>query len=175
MKISERILESTAQVRDQAAAYVNQTMQGARDGVQRAAVRLESAGTPVDVLTNAARRMNDLSHSYFERLLEQNTATMKAALNGSAQRLRQLAAARDVSGAYRDQVDALRGTRERVARDAKATWEIVTDTGREMSELAIETYAQLRGAPRRKAAGASRRTRARRTVKKAKRATRAAA
>jgi phasin family protein len=143
MNLSERFFEATAQVRDQANAYAERALGAARESVVRAAQQVEKVESPIDVVAKAGLKLNTLSHNYFERMLEQNVDTIKGAMTDGARRLHLVAKAEDFADLYRDQVKYNAVTSDRLMRDAKATWDIVADAGREVSELALNTYAQL--------------------------------
>jgi phasin family protein len=143
MNMTERLFEATADVREQANAYAERAVEVAREGVVRAAKQVEMVESPIDVVAKAGLKLNDLSHSYFERMLEQNIDTVKGAMNDGVRRLRLVAKADTLADLYKDQAKYNAVTTDRVVRDAKATWEIVATAGREVSELALNTYALL--------------------------------
>ncbi len=155
MNISERIFEATAEVREQANAYAERAVEAAREGVVRAAEQVEKVESPIDVVAKASLKLNNLSHEYVGALLEQNIDTLKGAVNDGVRRLHLVAKANDVRELYASQVQYNSVTSDRIVRDAKATWGIVAKAGREVSELAITTYAQLmREAPAKRRASA---------------------
>ncbi|MGH8284958.1 MAG: phasin family protein [Steroidobacteraceae bacterium] len=143
MTISERILEATAGVRDQATAYAGRAVDAARNGAQRAAAGFEAVEAPVDTLADAGRQLNALSYQYAGRMLDQGVQTVHGFIEDGAQRLRHAAKAGDVRSLYRAQLEQLPASRDRIVKDALATWEIVAETGRELQSLALTTYARL--------------------------------
>lgn len=169
MSISERLFEVTAGMREQANAYVakatamaEQAADTARDSVAEAARKVEQVNTPVETLAAAGYKFNSLSHQAAERLLEQQFSFVKGFVDEGAERLRMLAKAADLQSAMNQQMAYFDATRERLTRDARGTYAILSDAGREARELATSTYSQLMSQPSRrkpaaaKAAAASR-------------------
>lgn len=138
MTIPERIL-------DQATAYAGRAVDAARNGAQRAAAGFEAVETPVDTLADAGRQLNALSYQYAGRMLDQGVQTVHGFIEDGAQRLRRAAKADDVRSLYQAQLEQLPASRDRIVKDALATWEIVAGTGRELQSLALTTYARLVG------------------------------
>jgi phasin family protein len=143
MTLTERFFEATAEVRDQAGAYAERAVDAARDSVNLAAQKVGMVETPIDTLAKASLQLNSLTHRYFERMIEQNVDTLKGAIDDGARRLRLISKANDVVGLYNSQAKFTQVSVDRLKRDAKATWAIVTDAGRDVSELAVTSYAQL--------------------------------
>ncbi len=143
MNLTERFFEATADVRDRAGTYVERAVEVAREGVNKAAAQVARVESPIDVVATAGLKLNSLSHEYAERMLEQNVETFKGALNDGVRRLRMVADASSVGAMYAEQVKLNAVTADRITRDAKATWNIVSEAGRKVSELALSTYAQL--------------------------------
>jgi phasin family protein len=162
MKLTELLFEVTADVRDQANAYAERAVEAAREGVTMAATQVEKVESPIDVVAKAGLQLNTMSHEYVERMLEQNVDTLKGALNDGVRRLHLIANAGSFGELYARQVKFNAVSGDRMTRDAKATWEIVTDAGRKVSDLALTTYAQL---VRETPVKARRTTRAKKTVK----------
>lgn len=165
MRISERILEATAGARDQAAVFAARAFEAARAGAERTADRVESAETPVATLADAGRKLNTLAYEYTGRMLDQSVHNLNAFIGAGADRLRLAAKAADVQSLYREQLETLPASRERIVENARATWAIVADTGRELQELALTTYARL---VRNETPRAAKAKPARKTAKKAK-------
>lgn len=138
MTISERIL-------DQATAYAGRAVDAARIGAQRAAASFEAVETPVETLADAGRQLNALSYQYAGRMLDQGVQTVHGFIEDGAQRLRRAAKADDVRSLYQAQLEQLPASRDRIVKDALATWEIVAGTGRGLQSLALTTYARLVG------------------------------
>jgi hypothetical protein len=172
MRISERILEATAGARDQAAVLAARAFEAARTGAERTADRVASAEGRVATLADAGRKLNTLAYEYTGRMIDQSVSNLKDFIDANAERLRLAAKATDVQSLYRDQLETLPFSRDRIIGNARATWDIVADTGRELQELALTTYAQLVRNEQPKAAPKAKRARktatARKTAKKGK-------
>ncbi len=175
MNLQERLFEMTANVRDQAGAYAARATHAARDSADRAADKVLAARTPVERLADASLRLNKLSAHCVEQLVSQQAATAQELLADGAQRLRVLAKARSLRDAWSDQVELFDTTRARTTQNLQRTLAIVSDAGRNVSELAVETYADLLRAPAKPKKPAARKASAAKARKPARAAKRKAA
>ncbi len=141
MKLTERFIEMTSDVRDQASAYVERTAATARDTVKMAAERVESAAAPIENLSAAATRLNTLAYQYTGDLLAHQANVLTGALHDGAERLRLLNKADSLQHAYQAQIKYFDITRDRLARDARTTLRIVGGAGAAVRSLAKDTYA----------------------------------
>jgi hypothetical protein len=161
MNLQERLFEVTAQARDQADAYARQAAAATRQRIDRTADQVEAIQTPVSQLVEAGLKLNQMSASYVERFVRQQSDVAHALLKGGARQLRTLADARSARDAWQHQAAALDGARDRATAALRDTWTLATEAGREVATLAETTYATLRApAPRpakaRKAAASAR-------------------
>ena len=150
MTISDRLVEMTAAVRARADAYaataramVARAADSARDGVASAASKIDAVKTPVETLEAAGHQLNALAHSTAERMLGQTVSVIQGLVSESAVRLRLLAKAANLRSAANQQVAYFDVTRERIARDLRGSYAVVTDASRNAKELAVRTYATL--------------------------------
>lgn len=163
MTIAERILENRPRAAGQLLALAGRAAAAARRRAARAAAAADAAREPLATLAGALRELNGLSARYAGRMLEQNASTAQAALADGARRLRQLARAPDLVSAWQEQQQSLPALRNRLVTELQATMSIVADGGRELADLARDTYGQL--APPAKPA-AKRRAEARRAPRR---------
>jgi hypothetical protein len=173
MRISERLFEATAGARDQAAVFAARAFEAARVGAERTAARVESAETPVTTLADAGRKLNTLAYEYTGRMIDQSVHNLKDFIEANVERLRLAAKATDVQSLYREQLETLPTSRDRMISNVRATWGIVADTGRELQELAVTTYGRL-ARNEKPATVATKAKRARKTARSAKARTRRA-
>lgn len=143
MTIAERILASRPRVAGQLLALAAQATGSARRGASRAADTAEAVRAPLAALGQALQDLNALSARYAGRMLEQNAAASQAALADAARRLRQLARSPDLVSAWQQQQQSLPALRDRFGTDLRATLNIVAEGGRELADLALETYEWL--------------------------------
>lgn len=165
MTIQARLIEMTAGVRHHAGAYVARATHAARDGVDRAADSVLAAKTPVERLADAGLRLNKLSAQYVEQIVNHQATAAQDLLADGAQRLRVLAKARSLRDAWSDQVELFDVTRARTTRSLQHALEIVSDAGRNVSEL-LRAPVKVRKPAVRKAAA---RKSARKPTRSAKR------
>lgn len=151
MNLQERLLEVTAQARDQADSYVRQAADATRQQIERTADQVEAIQTPVSQLVDAGLKLNQISASYVERFVRQQNGLAKALLTGSARQLRSLCEARTPQQAWQTQAKALDGARDRAAAALRDTWTLASEAGREVADLAGTTYSTLRTPTRRPA------------------------
>jgi phasin family protein len=143
MSLSDRISASTLETLGQASALAARAAEFARAGADRAAGQVAAAQAPVEVLTEASLKLNTLSHQYLSRLLARQGAMLKGTLAEGEQRLQRLAAAGSLQQAIAAQAEDLDQIRSKVAHNARETWQIVAEAGREVAALATTTYARL--------------------------------
>jgi phasin family protein len=149
MSLSERVIESTVDVREQAAAYAARAAEFARAGADRAATQVAAARGPVDLLTEASLKLNTLYHQYMSRLLARQGAMLKGTLVEGEKRLQRLARATSLQQAVVGQVEDMNQIPARIADNVRETWQIVAEAGREVAQLASYTYGELtQAAPR---------------------------
>ena len=141
MKLTERLVEMTSDVREQASTYVERTAATARNTVQVAAERVESAAVPIENLSAAASRLNTLAYQYTGDLLAHQANVLTGALHDGAVRLRLLNKADSLQHAYQAQIKYFDVTRDRLARDARTALQIVGGAGAAVRTLAKDTYA----------------------------------
>jgi hypothetical protein len=172
MNLTERFFEMTADVREQAAAYAARSAEMARSTVDNAAERVEAVATPIENLTTAATRFNKLAYDYANSLISHQANVVTGALQDGAERLRMLNKAGSLQQAYKAQLKYFDVTRDRMTRDAKTAWQLLTQTGAEIQTLANTTWTQLRTQPQSARRSAAR---VRKTVHKTARRARKAA
>jgi hypothetical protein len=144
MNLQERLFEVTAQARDQADAYARQAAAATRQRIDRTADQVEAIQTPVTRLVDAGLKLNQISATYVERFVRQQSDVAQALLKGSAHQLRSLAEARSPRQAWQTQTAALDGARDRATAVLRDTWTLAKEAGREVATLAETTYATLR-------------------------------
>jgi Phasin protein len=167
MNIVEQLSGAAAKVRQNVHTYRQTAADRARQGVSQAAKAIAGARTPIDALVSAAQRLNDLTHDAVAQLMRQNAGTIDGLIDGSVERLNQLAQAQDLKSFIRKQAARNPALRARVSRDLEALWSLGAQTGREVGTLASETYAELLyGVPTRSRPAGNRKPTRRSTRKK---------
>jgi phasin family protein len=143
MSLTERLVETTAEVRDQATIYAERAAEAARATADLAASRVAAARAPIDVLTEASLKLNSLSHEHIARLVRRQAAMLKAAVGEGEQRLQRLARAASLPQALAGQAEDLTDIPRRIADNMRQTWAILADAGRDVSQLAGTTLGEL--------------------------------
>ncbi len=143
MNLSDRVFESTGDVREQAGAYVARAAVLTRAGAAAAAGQMAAARAPVDLLTEASQKLNTLTYECLSKLLARQGTMLKGTLLEGERRLQRLAGATSLQQGLAAQVEDLGRIPDSVARNVRETWGILADTGREVSRLATTTYAGL--------------------------------
>jgi phasin family protein len=178
MTLQERLLEMSAQAREQADAYARRATRATRGSIDRAADQVDAIRTPVSRIAAAGLKLNQISAEFIEQLVKQQSGLAQTLIAGGARRLRSLAEAQTPREALQTQAEALEAARGHATAALRDTWTLAADTGREVAALAETTYATLRtpvhrAAKRGKKAAA--RARTGRAAGQAKRARKAAA
>jgi hypothetical protein len=173
MNIVEGFGETAGKVRAGVHGYRQAAVETARKRVSRAAGALQAARGPVNTLLSATQRLSDLTHGAVVHLLKQNAASLDGAIRAGAQRLEDLAQAKDLTSFLREQAALNPAVRERLSLELDQLKALARRTGRDVGALASETYAELIHGVSSRAKPAVRRKSTRRTVKKTTRARRA--
>jgi hypothetical protein len=143
MNIVEQFSGAADKVRQNVHTYRETAAHKARGGVNQAAKAIAGARKPVEKLVSAAQRLNDLTHDAVAKLMRQNAGTIDGLIDGSAERLQQLAQADDLRSFIRQQAALNPALRARIRRELEALWSLAAKTGREVGTLASETYAEV--------------------------------
>lgn len=143
MEIREQLGRAREKARARLQNYRHVVVATARRTAQQAAQRASEAKAPIRVVAQAGRRVNDLSHQYFSKLLTQQLHNVESVIEDGTQRLNRAAQAQDFRTLIAGQAQLLPASRERLGRDLRATWGLAADSGRELRAIVVETYAQL--------------------------------
>ncbi len=143
MTIIETLNRAGQGVQARVAGYADSAVEKVRGSARKAADRVAAARSPVKTLAEATQRLNDLSHRSVEQLVRQQVQTLEGVITDGAKRLERAAKAEGLKALVADQAELMSASRDRLKRDLKATWAIAASTGREIGEVAVETYAQL--------------------------------
>jgi phasin family protein len=170
MTIANQINAAREQLEARARNYGQAALSAARDSARTAAERVALAKQPVRTLAVAGQKLSSLSSRYFEQLFGQQAHTLEGVIEAGVERLKRASQAETLADFVQAQKNLGAASRDRLSKDIKATWKIATDTGSEIRDLAVETYAELiHGVKTRRAAT----PRAKRSVKKSTRARKA--
>jgi hypothetical protein len=141
--IRETLIDRSRTLVSQARSYVDASLAYARESTEQLADAIEHLDGPVKTLRTAGTRLTVLSQRYAEELLTVQAAFIESALEDSAARLRLVAKADDLRSLVRSQVDRLPKSRARVSADWRRATTATSKVGRELRELAGETYGHL--------------------------------
>lgn len=170
MTIVDQLNAAREQLQARARNYRHAAVSAARDSVRTAADRVATARQPVRTLAVAGQKLSNLSNRYFEQLFGQQAHAIEGVIDAGVERLKRAAKAESLSEFVQAQRDLGTTSRERWSEDLKATWKIATDTGAELRDLAVDTYAELIHGVKTRTTSAPR---AKRSVRKARRARKA--
>jgi phasin family protein len=166
--IQEFVIDKAQALNEQVTRLRQGSVKSARVAVQGSAESLKGLKNPVRLVARSGVRLSTVSQTAVQELIELQSEALTAAITEFALRLERAARAASVGELVRDQVEMLPATRARVADDAGRVLQIVTSTGREIRDLATETFERVTEAAKKPAP-------ARRRRRKAKKATRRSA
>jgi phasin family protein len=142
-RLSQTLSSTADQIRSQARAYGATALDAARQSALRAANRVDAVKRPVRVLADASLRLSSLSGRYVERILGRQAELIDAVIDDGARRLKAAADA-DSLGSFIEEQREMTGTsRQRLGKELRAAWGITKASGRELRDLATETYAEV--------------------------------
>ncbi len=164
MTFIDQFQTAREQLQTRARDFSEAAVEAARGSVLGAANRVNVAKQPIRTLAVAGQRLSNVSNRYFEQLFGQQAHTLEGVIEAGAERLKRAAKAESLKDLIKGQRTLGNAGRERLAKDLMATWKIAADTGNEIRDLAVETYAELvHGVQTRRAPAAAR---AKRTTRK---------
>jgi phasin family protein len=142
-QVQEFVAEKAQALNGQVARMRRESLKSARVAAQGSAESLKALKTPVRVVARSGVRLANVSQSAVQELIELQSDALTAAITEFALRLERAARATSVIELLRDQVEMLPATRARMASDAGRVLHIVTSTGREMRDVATQTYERV--------------------------------
>ena len=142
------------------------SVKSARVAVQGSAVSLKGLKNPVRLVARSGVRLSTVSQTAVQELIELQSEALTAAITEFAQRLERAARAASVNELVRGQVEMLPATRARVAGAAGRVLQIVASTGREIRDLATETFERVTEAAEKPAPARSRRRKAKKATRR---------
>jgi phasin family protein len=146
-----------------------------RRAAARSAAGVKALRNPARAVLHSGVRLTSLSQDTVQSLLELQLDVVTAALSNAAAQLERVSRARSVRDMVGGQAEELRAARERIGADIKRVIEILRRAGKRARTVATETVAEVRRRPGETAAPVRRtvrRKKAKRVVRKAKRAAR---
>ena len=142
-RLSEKLVAAAGQIRSQARTYGATAVDAARKSALRAANRVDAVKRPVRVLTDAGLRLSSLSGRYVERILGRQAGLIEAVIDDGAQRLKAAADADNLRSFIDEQREMVGASRQRLGKELRAAWGITKASGRDLRDLATETYAEV--------------------------------
>ncbi len=124
--------------------WISNTTKLAKENVERAANLVEAGTTPVNYLINTALRLSDVANRNVNRMLEQQRDVVLGTVEAGAHRLKVAASATDVRDFFKDQVELMPSTRDRVRDDLRKTWEIMLDTRDDLRGVFVDNSNDLK-------------------------------
>ena len=143
MEIREQLMRARQRAEARVVDYRHAVAEAARRTAQQAADGVVAARTPMRIVADAGRRVNDASHRYLTQFVKQQLHNLEGVIEDGAERLSRAAQAKDFRGLIAEQAKLYPASRARLRQDLKATWTLTADTSRELGSIASQTYAQL--------------------------------
>jgi Phasin protein len=141
--IQEFVIDKAQALNHQVNRMRQGSVKSARVAVQGSAESLKGLKNPVRLVARSGVRLSTVSQTAVQELIELQSDALTAAITEFALRLERAARATSVIELLRDQVEMLPATRARMASDAGRVLHIVTSTGREMRDVATQTYERV--------------------------------
>jgi len=142
-QMQEFVAEKAQALNGQVARIRHESVKSARVAVQGSAESLKALKNPVRVVARSGVKLSNVSQTAVQELIELQSDSLTAAITEFALRLERAARAATVIELIRDQVEMLPATRARMAGDAGRIVQIVTSAGREMRDVATQTYERV--------------------------------
>ena len=165
-QLQEFVVDKAQALNDQVTRIRQGSVKSARVAVQGSAESLKGLKNPVRLVARSGVRLSTVSQTAVQELIELQSEALTAAITEFALRLERVARAASVGELVRAQVEMLPATRARVAGDAGRVLQIVTSTGREIRDLATETFERVTEAAEKPAPVRSRRRKAKKAARR---------
>jgi phasin family protein len=165
-QLQEFVVDKAQALNDQVTRIRQGSVKSARVAVQGSAESLKGLKNPVRLVARSGVRLSTVSQTAVQELIELQSEALTAAITEFALRLERAARAASVGELVRDQVEMLPATRARVAGDAGRVLQIVTSAGREIRDLATETFERVTEAAEKPAPVRSRRRKAKKAARR---------
>ncbi len=169
-KARKLVKEQRAFVSEQAQVLREAPGTLARRVAAKTARTVKSLEHPARVATRTGVRLTALSQHTLESLLELQLEIVTSVITNAAAQLERMARARSVRGVVTGQAGELRAARDRIAADLERVIAILKRAGRGVRTAASEAYTDVVSPPA-EVPVPVRRRKAKRTVRKSKRAT----
>ena len=139
-QLQEVVADRAKAVNGQLTHFGHETLRSARRAATDSAESLKALKTPLRTVVRGGVRISAVSQSVIQELIELQSETLTAAINEFAHRLERAARAETVVDLLRDQVELIPATRARIAADAGRVVDILASAGRELKDVAAQTY-----------------------------------
>jgi hypothetical protein len=166
-QVQEFVAGKAQALNDQVTRFRQETIRSARVAANDGADSLKALKTPLRTVARGSVRLSTVSQTAVQELIELQSEALTAALNEFALRLERASRAVGVVELVRDQVEMMPATRARLAADAGRVGEIFASAGRELRDVAAQTYGRVADTTE-KAAPPRQRARAKKTVRRAR-------
>jgi len=143
VEMQEFMNEQTQALAHQAQKFRKNPVGFMRKALVDSAESFKSLKSPVRMVAHSGVKLTVVSQNALQSLIEWQSEVITAALTGAATRFEHAAHAEDILDLVRDQTDMLPATRDRLLDEATRGVAIVTDAGREVRKLAMQTYGKV--------------------------------
>jgi phasin family protein len=141
MSIFNKIAATRESLTARARAYGDTAVAAARQSTLRAAERMAGAPSRVRTLATAGQRLSTLSNRCIEQMIDQQAHTIEGLIETGVERLRNAAQAKTLRSLIDNQKTLWTRGRGQLRKDLRKTWQIASDSGRELRDLTRETHA----------------------------------
>lgn len=143
VEMQEFMSEQSQALADQVEKFRRNPVGFMRKALVDSAENFKSMKSPVRMVAHSGVKFTVVSQNALQNLIEWQSEVITAALTGAAVRFEHAARAEDVLDLVRDQTDLLPATRDRLVDEATRGAAIFKDAGRDIANLARQTYGKV--------------------------------
>lgn len=143
-QMQEIVNEKTQALAEQVQKLRKESADTVREAVTGSAESLKAMKSPVRQLARSGIKVTAVSQTAVQNLIELQSDMITSALSEAALRLERASRADSVVALFKDQIELLPATRDRIVEDANRAVAIFRDAGREFRAVAAHTYEKVR-------------------------------
>jgi len=172
-QMQEFVADQTSALASQVSKMRKESVESVREAVVGSAENLKALKSPVRTLARSGIKVTNVSQTAVAGLIELQSDVLTSALSDAALRLERASRAGNLVELFREQVEMLPATRDRIVEDAQRAALIFKHAGRDLRGVATHLYERVVEPTEEKAASAAKTVKRRAKAKTRKTTTRA--
>ncbi|MEL7447698.1 MAG: phasin family protein [Pseudomonadota bacterium] len=131
-------------IKDRTAPFVDTAADRTRNATVMLADAVARTHRPVDLAVKTSLKLNEITHKSLASLVKQQASMIEGTVDAASKRLHVAADADNLRDLVNDQLAMFPATRDRLAKDARNTVAVFTETREELTDLVRSVMEQAR-------------------------------